>query len=192
MLRSETGRRILRNRPRITSQTMPLEELRCLPPNTVGHVYAKWLEDYRMSPDGRDHVRYIEGEECAYVMQRYRECHDIYHAVLGIPAFIEGEIALKAFEFANTRLPMAALSLFAVWRLKSAERDRFFTTYLPWAVENGLKSEPIMNVYWEEELRTDVDQLLRRLQIGRPPDLRLIRQRERLKKRAETAPIKEI
>ncbi|KAL9124632.1 MAG: hypothetical protein Q9217_006052 [Psora testacea] len=185
MLLDETGRRILRDRPRLTSKTMPVKELRTLPENTVGQVYAKWLEDYRMSPDGRDSVRYIDDEECAYVMQRYRECHDIYHAILGIPAFVEGEIALKAFEFANTRLPMAALSMFAVVRLKPEERNRFFATYLPWAVRNGLKSEPIINVYWEKELLTDVDALLTRLQIERPPDLRSIRRRERLRKKAE-------
>jgi ubiquinone biosynthesis protein COQ4 len=87
MLLNETGRRILRDRPRITSKTMPVEELRRLPENTVGQIYAKWLEDYHMSPEGRDDVKYIDDEECAYVMQRYRECHDIYHAILGIPAF---------------------------------------------------------------------------------------------------------
>jgi ubiquinone biosynthesis protein COQ4 len=140
-----------------------------------------------MSPDGRDDVKYIDEEECAYVMQRYRECHDIYHAILGIPAFIEEEIALKAFEFANTRLPMAALSMFAVLRLKSEERDRFFNVCLPWEFRNGLKAEPVINVYWEKELLTDVGVLLRKLQIERPPDLRTIRRRERLKKRAEMA-----
>ena len=185
MLLDETGRRILRDRPRITSHTMPVEELRKFPENTVGRVYAQWLEDYKMSPDGRDVVRYIDNEECAYVMQRYRECHDIYHAILGIPAFVEGEIALKAFEFANTSLPMPALSLFAVVRRKPEERSRFFNIYLPWAVKNGLKSKPIINVYWEKEVRTDVDDLLRRLQVERPPDLRSIRRRERLRKKAE-------
>jgi hypothetical protein len=34
-------------------------------------------------------------------------------------------ILLKAFEFANIRLPMAALGMFAVVRLKSEERNRF-------------------------------------------------------------------
>lgn len=74
---------------------MPVVELRKLPENTVGQRYAKWVEDYRMSPDGRDPVRYIDDNECAYVMQRYRECHDIYHAILGIPALVDGEIALE-------------------------------------------------------------------------------------------------
>ena len=67
MLLNETGRRILRDWPRITSKTMPVEELRRLPENTVGQTYAKWLEDYHMSPEGRDDVKYIDNEECAYV-----------------------------------------------------------------------------------------------------------------------------
>ena len=41
-----------------------------------------------MSPAERDDVWYIDSEECAYVLRRYRECHDIYHAILGILAFI--------------------------------------------------------------------------------------------------------
>ena len=118
-----------------------------------------------MSPDERDDVWYIDSEECAYVLRRYRECHDIYHAILGILAFIEGEIAFMAFEFANTRLPMAPLSIFAAARLKSEERNHLFGTYLPWAVKNGLYSEPRTDhqcvIYWEKESLTDVNVLLR-------------------------------
>lgn len=125
MLASPTGRRILRDRPRITSQTMSVQQLRILPKNTVGRAYASWLDREGVSPDTRDHVRYIDDGECAYVMQRYRECHDFYHALTGLPVMVEGEVALKAFEFANTLLPMTGLSLFAVARLKPAD-DRVF------------------------------------------------------------------
>lgn len=187
LLLNETGRTILRDRPRISSKTLPLDELRSLPKNTVGQIYAKWLDDFRMSPDGRDNVRYIDDEECAYVMQRYRESHDFYHAVLGIPAFVEGEVALKAFEFANTGLPMCALSMFAAVKLKPEERHRIFSIYLPWAFRNGLNSEPIINVYWEKELQTNVDALLARLRIEKPPDLRDIRRKERMRKKTEEA-----
>ena len=33
----------------------------------------KCLDDHAMSPDERDNVKFIGDEECAYVMQRYRE-----------------------------------------------------------------------------------------------------------------------
>lgn len=138
-----------------------------------------------MSPDTRDNVRYIDDEECAYVMQRYRECHDFFHAITGLPIMIEGEIAVKAFEFANTLLPMTGLSLFAVTKLKPAERRRFFTIYGPWAIRNGLRAEEMLNVYWEEQLDRDADELRAELGIEKPVDMRDIRKRERARRKAE-------
>lgn len=146
----------------------------------MGHSYAAFRERYHLSPDGRAKVRYIDDEECAFVMQRYRECHDIYHAVLGLPpSFVEGELALKAFEFVNTGLPMTALSLFAVTRLKPKERDRFFRIYLPWALRSACRSKPLINVYWEEELSTNTNVLLTRLGMEKPPDMHDLRWRAR-------------
>ena len=179
MLAHPTGRRILRDRPRITSRTMSLERLRDLPQNTVGRTYAAWLDREGVSPDTRDDVRYIDDEEEAYVMQRYRECHDFYHAVTGLPIWVEGELGLKAFEFANTGLPMTALSLAALVKLKPEERQRMFQTYLPWAFANGWKAHDLLNVYWEEELETDVDDLRAKLNIEPPPDLREARRKQR-------------
>jgi ubiquinone biosynthesis protein COQ4 len=187
MLANPTGRRILKDKPRITSKSMNLEKLRLLPDNTVGRAYAAWLDREGVTPDTRDNVRYIDDPEEAYVMQRYRETHDFTHAITGLPVIIEGELAIKAFEFANTLLPMTALSLVAVMRLKPVERERFFSTYLPWAVRNGVQAEEVLNVYWEEELETDVDVLRSRLGIEKPPDLREIRKKLREQKRAEKA-----
>jgi ubiquinone biosynthesis protein COQ4 len=159
--------------------------LRALPENTVGRAYADWLDREGVSPDTRDTVRYIDDEECAYVMQRYRECHDFFHAITGLPIMIEGEIAVKAFEFANTLLPMTGLSLFAISKLKPAERKRFFTIYGPWAVRNGLNAEEMLNVYWEEQLERNADELRAELGIEKPVDMRDIRKQERARKKAE-------
>lgn len=184
MLASHTGRRILRDRPRITSTSLDLPRLRALPPNTVGAAYISWLDREGVSPDTRPAVRYIDDPECAYVMQRYRECHDFYHALTGLPIVREGEVALKAFEFANTLLPMTGLSTLSVLTLGKRGRRRFYEMYLPWALRNGLKGGDVINVYWEEELETDVDVLRGRLGIEKPPDLREIRRAERERKRA--------
>lgn len=189
MLSHPTGRRILRDRPRISSKTMSLEYLRSLPDNSVGRVYAQWLDREGVTPDTRDQVRYIDDPEEAYVMQRYRESHDFYHALTGLPVFAEGEIALKAFEFANTLLPMTALSMAAVVKLKPAARRRFWSTYLPWAVSNGLRAQDVINIYWEEVLEKDCDQLRQELGIEKPPDLREQRKIMRDQKKAEKAAI---
>lgn len=183
MLSNPTGRRILRDRPRITSRTISVTKLRAFPESSVGSAYVSWLDREGVSPDTRNNVKYIDDEECAYVMQRYRESHDFYHALTGLPVFVEGEVALKAFEFANTLLPMTGLSLFAITRMKPEERTRFWSTYLPWALSNGLGSKDIINVYWEEELERDVDDLRSELGIERPPDLRDTRKVLREQKR---------
>ena len=187
MLLNPTGRRILRDRPRLTSTSLDVPRLRKLSPNTVGYAYAEWLDREGVSPDTRAAVKYIDDEECAYVMQRYRECHDFYHALVGLPVFREGEVALKAFEFANTGLPMTGLAVFSAFTLKRAEWRRFYDIYGPWAVRNGARSDDVINVYWEEELETDVDDLRTRLGIEKPPDLREMRRilREERKKAKE-------
>ncbi|KAL4894155.1 ubiquinone biosynthesis protein coq4, mitochondrial [Aspergillus ambiguus] len=191
MLSDPTGRQILRDRPRITSETLRLPELRALPENSVGRTYAAWLDREGVSPDTRDDVKYIDDEECAYVMQRYRECHDFYHAVTGLPIFVEGELALKAFEFLNTLIPMTGLSMFAAVRLKPAERERLFSIYLPWAVRSGLGSKELICVYWEKILEKDVDELRRELGIERPPDMREIRRMIREQKKREKERLKQ-
>ncbi|EPS35720.1 hypothetical protein H072_10847 [Dactylellina haptotyla CBS 200.50] len=177
MVKHPTGRRILRDRPRITSESLSLPYLRSLPSNTIGATYVSWLDREGVSPDTRADVRYIDDAECAYVMQRYRECHDFYHAITGLPIVREGEIALKAFEFANTGLPMTGLSIFSILTVKAEERARLMEVYFPWAIRNGLKAESLLNVYWEEVLEIDVQEMRDRLGIEVPPDLR--------KKRAE-------
>ena len=172
MLSDPTGRRILRDRPRISSQSISMSDLRALPEGTVGRAYVGWLDREGVGPDTRASVRYIDDPECAYVMQRYRESHDFYHALTGLPIFVEGEVALKAFEFSNTLLPMTGLSMFAVARMKPVERKRFWNVYLPWALASGLQSKEIINIYWEEQLERNVDDLRRGLGFEKPPDLR--------------------
>ncbi|KAM3495272.1 hypothetical protein MY3957_001503 [Beauveria namnaoensis] len=183
MLADPTGRRILRDRPRISSKTLSMTRLRALAPGTVGRAYVDWLDREGVTPDTRSAVRYIDDEECAYVMQRYRECHDFYHAVTGLPVVKEGEVALKAFEFANTLLPMTGLSMLAVATMKKQERARFWSIYLPWALRNGARSNEVINVYWEEQLERSVHDLRGELGIEQPPDLREMRAKERAERK---------
>ncbi|EFZ01151.1 coenzyme Q biosynthesis protein Coq4 [Metarhizium robertsii ARSEF 23] len=183
MLADPTGRRILRLRPRITSKTLSMSYLRSLPENTVGRTYVGWLDREGVSPDTRSETRYIDDEECAYVMQRYRECHDFYHSITGLPIVREGEVALKAFEWANTLLPMPGLSMFAAATMKPQERQRFWDIYLPWALRNGSRSKEVINVFWEEQLERDVEELRGELGIEQPPDLRAIRKAAREEKK---------
>lgn len=176
MLADPVGRQILRERPRITSTSLDLEHLRSLPKNTLGAEYVKWLDTENVSPDTRLPVRYISDPECAYVMQRYRECHDFYHAITGLPVVMEGEVAVKAFEFANLGIPMTGLAAFSEpFKLKKSQQERLRKTFIPWAITNGLRAKLLLNVYWEKHLESDANELRRELGIDLPPNMREMR-----------------
>lgn len=185
MLEDETGRRILREQPNINSDTLDMERLKKMDKNSLGYTYYSWLLKEGVSPDTRAPVKYIDDPLHAYVFKRYRQCHDFYHAINGLPIIIEGEIAIKALEAANMGIPMAALgALLAPLRLKPVQRERLYDIYLPWAIRTGLSCKSLINVYWEELLEKDVRELRKDLGIQPPPDLRAIRQ-ERSKIRKE-------
>ncbi|KAG7661315.1 COQ4 [[Candida] subhashii] len=188
MLSDPVGRQILREKPRMTSTSLDLDHLRSLPENSIGRTYVEWLDREGVSPDTRVPVRYIDNEELAYIYQRYRECHDFYHAVTGLPIIIEGEIAVKVFEFMNIGMPMSGMgALFAPLRLKPNQKQRLYSVYYPWAFKSGLNSKPLMNVYWENILDRDVDEFRKEMGIEQPPDLRQMRKEYREKLKAKKA-----
>ncbi|EPX74620.1 ubiquinone biosynthesis protein Coq4 [Schizosaccharomyces octosporus yFS286] len=173
MLADEVGRQILMEKPRITSKSLNLPFLRTLPLNTLGRIYVDWIDREHVSPDTRSPTRYVDDPEEAYVMQRYRECHDFYHALCHMPTNIEGELAIKWLEFINMGLPVGALSaLFGPLRLNCNQIAAFRKVYIPWAVRNGLVAKTLINVYWEKELTKDINEVRKRIGIEAAPPLR--------------------
>lgn len=176
MLMDPIGRRILREKPRITSRSLDIKKLRELPAGTVGREYCEWLDREHVSPDTRLPVRFIDHPEEAYVIQRYRECHDFYHSITGLPVVMEGEVAVKAFEFANLGIPMTGLAAFSEpFKLTGSAVKRLRDIYIPWALANGLRSQCLLNVYWEELLETPSEEVREKIGIEKPPDLRALR-----------------
>lgn len=103
-------------------------------------------------------------------MQRYRECHDFYHVLLGFPVSVSAELVVKWFEMANMGLPVAFLSsFFGPLRLRSDKRRRLVKTYMPWALRAGANTKPLISVYWEKRWETLIDDLRQELGVHPPP-----------------------
>lgn len=51
-----SGRSLLRERPRITEESVHLAKLRALPEGTLGKEYTEWLRKNKVTPDTRDPV----------------------------------------------------------------------------------------------------------------------------------------
>ena len=65
---SETGRQILEDKPRVNSQTWPLEEMLKLKSNSFGFQYASWMSQKDFSSDERPVVKYVQDLELAYII----------------------------------------------------------------------------------------------------------------------------
>ncbi|XP_065593642.1 ubiquinone biosynthesis protein COQ4 homolog, mitochondrial [Cyrtonyx montezumae] len=168
------GYRILQERPRIRLSTLDMARLRGLPGGTLGREYIRFLEDNKVSPDTRMPAKFVDDEELAYVIQRYREVHDLMHTLLGMPTNMLGEVVVKWFEAVQTGLPMCVLgAAFGPVRLNARKLQVLATELLPWAVRSGLNASCVLNVYYEQRWEQSVESLREEIGIFPPPAVRV-------------------
>uniref|UniRef100_A0A182QJL2 Ubiquinone biosynthesis protein COQ4 homolog, mitochondrial n=1 Tax=Anopheles farauti TaxID=69004 RepID=A0A182QJL2_9DIPT len=166
MKNSEEGQQILTEKPRINTRTVDMAALSKLPETSFGYTYAKFMADNNITPDSRMEVRFLDDPELAYVMTRYRETHDMVHAILNMPTNMLGEVTVKWVEALNTGLPMCyGGAVFGAFRLRPKQRQNYLRHYLPWALRTGNRLKPLMTVYWEKRWDQDVAELRKELNI---------------------------
>ncbi|XP_046906967.1 ubiquinone biosynthesis protein COQ4 homolog, mitochondrial isoform X1 [Hypomesus transpacificus] len=164
------GCTILTERPRIRLSTLDLASMASLPEGSFGREYLRFLEDNRVTPDSRADVRFVDDEELAYVMQRYREVHDLLHTLLGMPTNMLGEVAVKWFEAAQTGLPMCLLgATLGPLRLSASRLGPLVSSLGPWALRNGRRSRCVLSVFYERRWDQSVDELRHQMNIEPPP-----------------------
>lgn len=166
MLQNEEGREILNDRPRLNSQNIDYGRLENLGKNTLGYHYSQFYVMNQVSPDTRKEVQFVDDADLAFVMQRYRELHDIMHTILDQPTTIKGEVIVKAFEGVQTRLPLCILGgLVGPVRLSHSERLEYFRKDLRWAIQTATNCQFLMSVYFEKRFDQDIDDLRRELRL---------------------------
>ncbi|KAG7476471.1 hypothetical protein MATL_G00083130 [Megalops atlanticus] len=164
------GYSILTERPRIRLSTLDVSRMSTLPDGSLGREYLRFLEDNRVTPDTRAEVKFVDDEELAYVMQRYREVHDLMHTLLGMPTNMLGEVAVKLFEAAQTGLPMCILgAALGPLRLSTSRMQKLATSLGPWALRSGWQSHCVLSVFYERRWEQSLDSLREELNIEAPP-----------------------
>ncbi|XP_074871252.1 ubiquinone biosynthesis protein COQ4 homolog, mitochondrial [Carettochelys insculpta] len=166
------GYRILQERPRIRLSTLDITGLRGLPDGTFGREYVRFLDSNKVSPDTRMAAKFVDDEELAYVIQRYREVHDLMHTLLGMPTNMLGEVVVKWFEAVQTGLPMCILgAVFGPLRLSARKLQILTTELIPWAVQSGRNASCILNFYYETRWEQTVASLREEIGILHPPTI---------------------
>ncbi len=137
-----------------------LADMRAMPDGSLGRAYAKFMDERGFSPDERMEVRFVDDPRDRWVVQRYRDVHDMWHTLTGMPTNLLGEIALKWFEAAHTGLPVALLSAVAApVKLDAQKKQLLALELVPWALKSATNANDLMAVRYEDHLERDVQEL---------------------------------
>ena len=168
--RTKLGQSLLKDKPLITEESLDVNKLRLLPNNTLGNSYIMFMDKHGFSADERSKVRYISNPDIAYVMTRYRQVHDFWHVLSGLPPTILGEVALKWFEYKITGLPICAMSgVLGPLKLSNNEKHKLLTIYMPWALRSESRFEDLLTYRYEDNLLKTVDEVRAELKIEKSP-----------------------
>jgi len=94
------GAQLLADRPAIDRRAVDFTALLGLPPDTLGGAYARMLEAQGLDPDIFQRPPGLP-DDLAFVAQRVRQTHDLWHVVTGLDTSVPSEIALQAFSYAQ-------------------------------------------------------------------------------------------
>ncbi|SPO30771.1 related to COQ4 - responsible for restoring ubiquinone biosynthesis in coq4 mutant [Ustilago trichophora] len=199
MRSTESGRRLLIERPSVNSETVDVDYLASLERGKFGREWIEWLKENGVGPDGRAEADYMSTSEHKYLIQRYRESHDFYHLLLRMPVTQLGETIVKYFEMAQMNMPVAGFaaaggtlrilasnlsSLPKPSQLVSAALNSSpaaaaapidsadlaaLQTLIPWAMQVGRTSAPLISIEWERCWERDINDMRLELGITRPP-----------------------
>lgn len=164
---TECGRALLLKKPLISS-TLIVDKV--YPENTLGRRYQRYMQEHGFDADERSKVRFVDDPDIAYVIVRYRQVHDFWHVLCGLPPTVLGEIALKWFEWNETGLPSCGLSaLVGPMKLTSEETYLLVSSYIPWAVRAAHRSTGLMTYMYEKNLYIPLDIVRQELNIEPAP-----------------------
>jgi ubiquinone biosynthesis protein COQ4 len=170
MMSNPGGRKLLKTKPLISEDTLKQYDLANLPHDSFGKAYVQFMGEHGFSADERSPVRYISDPELAYVLVRYRQVHDFWHVLCGLPPTILGEVALKWFEFHVTNLPVCLISgTFGPLKLGFREQATLVRTYIPWSIRAAGNCADLMSYDYESNLHRPLHEVRTELNIEAAP-----------------------
>lgn len=144
---------------RAIDSTLDLDALAALPAGTLGHAYAHFLRSRGLTPDVFDGPpAEVSDPRAAFVIQRMRQTHDLWHVVTGYETDPAGEIALQAFTFAQVRAP-STLLLSAFGTLRGVRERRTLPREVMAAYRRGLAARPLIAFPWEDHWATPLTEV---------------------------------
>lgn len=172
MARTPEGRRLMVERPELSSEHVDYDQLRALPETTLGGAYVRHLDGNHITADYQAAAtRHVDDPDMAYLMRRFRQTHDVWHALLGIGITGHEEVLIHWFSYGQLRLPVSALIMVfgTMKHLLLEQRWDALRHSMREAYLAGRDAAPLMPVYWEDLWEQPLDDVRALYQI-RPLD----------------------
>lgn len=153
MERTPEGQRLLRERPELSSERVDYAALRALPATTFGGAYVRHLDNNGITADYQAAAtRHVDDPDMAYLMRRFRQTHDVWHALLGLGIAGHEEVIIHSFSYGQLRLPVSAMIMLlgtmkhiVLEKRWGALRHSMFDAY-----RAGRLADQLLPVYWED------------------------------------------
>lgn len=166
------GSRLLEERPAILAHLGDRASLARLAEGSLGRAYLRFVETEGITAEGllaasARAERFSGGDPVvAYVRERLRDVHDLWHVVLGYGTDLVGEAAVLAFTFAQTRnAALGVLVGVGLVKLSTAEARRVIIG----ALARGARAAWLPGEEWERLLPRPLEELRRALRVGAAP-----------------------
>ena len=163
------GQELFDRQRAINSHTVDLDKLAALPEGTLGHAYATFMRSHGLTPDVFDNPpEDVADPRVAYVIQRMRQTHDLWHVVTRAETDPAGEVALQAFTFAQVHAPSAGI-LAALGTLRTLRYDRRIVADVAAMLRLGARAEKLVVFNWEDHWETPLVEVRRMLGLPEAP-----------------------
>jgi ubiquinone biosynthesis protein COQ4 len=163
------GQTLFEQRRALDSHTIDLDALAALPAGTLGHAYASFMKAHGLTPNVFDGMpEDVRDDRAAYVIQRMRQTHDLWHVVTNCETDPSGEIALQAFTFAQVRAPSSAI-LALMGTLRSLPYSREVGPDALAMYRKGAAAKPLVLFPWEDHWTTPLVEVRRMLGLAENP-----------------------
>ncbi len=147
------GRRLLVERPELSNELVDFDHLRALPESTLGGAYARHLDGNGIAADYQAATtRHVDDLDMAYLMRRFRQTHDVWHALLGIGITGHEEVLIHWFSWGQLRLPVSAM-IMMLGSMKHLVLERRWQAVRHSTLEAyraGRDAAPLLGVVWED------------------------------------------
>lgn len=156
------GQRLLAERPELSSERVDYDRLRRLPATTLGGAYARHLDDNGITADYQAAAtHHVDDPDLAYLMRRFRQTHDVWHALLGIGITGHEEVLIHWFSYGQLRLPVSALIMVfgSMKHLLLEQRWTALRRSTREAYRAGREAAPLLPVCWEDLWEEPLDRV---------------------------------